>query len=100
MPQLSVEVPHALGQQEAARRLKEKIGSAREMFGEQVTNLQEQWDEDVFRFAFDVVGMSVAGTMAVEPQMVKVAASLPLAAIIFRGTIEQRLRDEIGVALA
>ena len=99
MPGLAVEVPHGLGQQEATKRLKQKIGSAREMFGEQVTNLQEQWTEGEFRFSFEIVGMSVTGRMSVEPDRVLVAADLPFAAIMFRGVIEQRVRGEIDGAL-
>jgi len=48
MPGLAVEVPHGLGQEEATKRLKQKIGSAREMFGEQVTNLKSSGPTENF----------------------------------------------------
>lgn len=100
MPQLSVDVPHQLDQSEAKRRLIEKIADARATAGTQVTDLEENWNDNEASFAFQVVGMKVAGTMAVEPDQVRVKADLPFAAIMFRGMIEQRVRQEIGDALA
>jgi len=100
MPKLTVDVPHNLGQEEASRRLKDKMGSVREMFGDQVNDLQEEWRDDQLWFSFRVVGMSVSGVVAVEPTRVTVDADLPLAAAMFRGTIEQRVRDEIAGVLA
>ena len=44
--------------------------------------------------------MAVSGTVAVEPDQVKMDAELPFAAMFFKGVIEQRLRHEVGSLLA
>ena len=100
MPQLSVEVPHALTPAQAKARLKEKIDSARDSFGGQVNALQEDWDEQGVSFSFQAVGMRVAGRVRVESRRVHVTADLPLAAIMFRGVIEDRVRQELANVLA
>jgi len=96
MPQLSLEVSHALGQEEAARRLKQRFITACEMYRSQVSNLRQQWDGHTFSFGFHAMGMKIAGTVAVEHARVKLAASLPFAAALFKGAIEDRIRQEVG----
>ncbi len=44
--------------------------------------------------------MNVSGTLVVEEAAVKLDAQLPLAAVIFRGMIEQQIREELQRVLA
>lgn len=99
MPQLSLEVAHELGQEEAARRLKDRIALASDAYGSQVSELSQQWNGHTFTFGFHAMGMKIAGTVAVEHEKVKVAASIPLAAMLFKKTIEDRVRLEVGSLL-
>jgi hypothetical protein len=96
MPRLTMETAHALGRQEAARRLKEKFNAVRDAHRGQVSDLDEQWNDHTFSFAFQAVGMRIAGTVTVEDSAVKLAAELPLAAMMFRGMIEARVQAELG----
>jgi hypothetical protein len=91
---------HALGQEEALRRLKEKFSVVRDTYRAQVSELVEQWCDNTLSFAFKVVGMKVAGTVTVGASQVQLAAELPLAAMIFKGAIEHRVRSELGNLLA
>jgi len=100
MPRLTLEVPHSLGLDEAMRRLKDKFAAARAEHEGSVSNFREEWRDHTFSFAFHAMGMGVSGTVAVEPDQVKVLADLPFAAAFFKGAIEQRLRQEVGVLLA
>ena len=100
MALLSMDVPHQLGLDEALRRLREKLDSVRDQFGEQVSEFREEWRENELAFGFSAVGMKIAGTVAVEASNVKVAAQLPFAAAMFKGLIEQRIRDELDAVLA
>jgi hypothetical protein len=96
MPKLNVEVPHTLGRDEAARRLKQQFDLARGAYGSYVSDLQEQWNDDhTLTFGFKAMGMKVAGTLAVEDALVRVLVELPLAAMMIKGTIEQRTRQEL-----
>ncbi len=99
MPRINFEVPHSLGLDEATRRLKEKLAAALTQYQSHVSDLREQWNDHTLSFALKAMGMGVSGTVAVEPEQVKVAADLPIAAAFFKGVIEQRLRQEIGALL-
>lgn len=100
MPKLSLEVSHVLGQAEAAKRLKAKFAAVRAQYQSQVKELREEWLDHNFSFAFQTMGMDVSGTIAVEPEKVCLAANLPFAAMLFKGMIEQRIRQEVGNLLA
>ena len=100
MPRSTLETSHTLGREEAIRRLREKIDELKENYRGQFSDLWEEWGEDTLSFGFKAVGMKVAGTMAVEDSRVKVAANLPLAAMMFKGMIERQVRKELGELLA
>jgi hypothetical protein len=100
MPQLTLEVPHNLGRDEATRRLKEKLDVARETFQGQVSDLHEEWHDQTLTFGFKAIGMAVSGTVAVEDALVRLTTELPWAAMLAKGIIEQRARLELGQVLA
>jgi len=100
MPKLSLSIPHNLGAEEAARRLKERFHTVKAEHGGQIKDLHEHWDGQTLRCRFHVFGMQVEGTVAAEASAVVVDAQLPLAATIFKGVIEKRVRDELGSLLA
>jgi hypothetical protein len=92
--------PHALGQEEAIRRLKEKFEAIRTAYHAQVSELREQWQENTLSFAFKAVGMKIAGTVTVGASEVLLAADLPLKAVVLKGLIERQIRAELGTLLA
>ncbi len=100
MPRLTMETDHALGAAEALKRLRDKFDSVRAQFGPHVSQLSEQWDGNTLKFAFQTLGMSVSGTVAVDEDRVRLQAELPLAAALIKGTIERRIRQELGDLLA
>ena len=100
MPQITLETPHNLGREEATRRLKEKFSAVRSVYGAQVSNLQENWLDHTHSFSFNALGMCVSGIVQVEDALVKLDVELPLAAMLFKGTIEQRILQEISGLLA
>lgn len=100
MPRLIMETAHTLGTAEALRRLKKKFDSVRDQFGAHVSHLSEQWEGNTLCFAFQTLGMSVSGTVAVGEDQVRLEAQLPLAAALLKGLIERRIREELGDLLA
>ncbi len=100
MALLTMDVPHQLGLEEAVQRLRDKLEAVHKEFSGQVSNLREEWCENELAFGFSAVGMTIAGKVAVEPALVRVNAELPLAAAMFKGFIEQRIRDELNRVLA
>jgi hypothetical protein len=100
MPQLTMETAHSLGREEAARRLKEKFLAVRDRYGSHVDNLRENWTDHTFSFGFKAMGMGISGTVQVEDGIVKLKAELPLAAMLFKGSIERQIRQELSGLLA
>ena len=100
MPKLQLDIAHALGQEEASRRLKEKFAAAQAEYQGQVSNFRQEWRDHTFSFGFHALGMAVTGTVAVEEARVNLVAQLPLAAAFFKGAIESRLREEVDTLLA
>lgn len=100
MPKVSISIPHVLGQEEATRRLQERFHSVKSQFGGQITDLEEQWEANGLRFGFRVMGQKISGLVASEASEVQVAADLPMAALMFKGTIERQIRDELTKMLS
>jgi putative polyhydroxyalkanoate system protein len=100
MPRIKMETEHSLGKEEAARRLKEKFGDVQEKYGSQVNNLKEKWVGHTFSFDFSTMGMAVRGGVEVCEKLVKLDVEIPLVAMIFKGTIENRIREEFGSLLS
>ncbi|MHC4405536.1 MAG: polyhydroxyalkanoic acid system family protein [Planctomycetota bacterium] len=100
MPSLSVAVPHSLGQDQAIQRLKAELLTAKGDFGQHVTELTDEWNDNVLTFSFKSYGMGVQGTVTTGESEVRVDARLPLAAALFKGTIQGRIREEFERILA
>jgi hypothetical protein len=100
MPQLSLEVPHALGQAEALERLKRQFSFAKEAYASQLSDIHEEWNDHALEFSFRAMGMAISGTLAVEAAAVKIDAELPWAAVIFKNMIAERLHEELEKVLS
>ena len=100
MPSLSVAVPHMLGQEEAVERLKERSRVMKTTYQDHIRNLEEHWNGSSGRYRFRTMGMEIKGTVTADASQVKVSVDLPLMAVMFRGAIEEKLRQELGEILA
>jgi hypothetical protein len=96
MAQLKMEMPHKLGSDEAARRLKDKFSEVYVKFGSQVSDIKEDWVDHTLNFGFKTMGMGISGIIKVEDSAVNLTAELPLAAAFFKSAIEDRIRQELG----
>ena len=95
MPSLNLEVSHALDQEEATRRLKDRFGEIKEKHAGQVSDLEERWNGNTLEFSFKTFGIQIKGTAVSGPSEVKIQTQLPLTAMMFKSTIEQQLGDEL-----
>jgi hypothetical protein len=100
MPSIKFSVPHNLGQEVAVARLTDLIDRIKSRYGDQVSDLQEQWQGPVLAFGFKTYGFNVTGRMTVQPASVDFDCQIPLAALMFKGKIEQTIRDELNKRLA
>jgi hypothetical protein len=51
-------------------------------------------------FALKVYGVNVKGDIASEPSEVRVNVNLPLMAMVFKGKIEEQIKEQLGKVLA
>ncbi len=100
MPSLTIKVPHSLGTEEATTRLKSFFEKLKERHQDKMSNLEEQWDGNCLNYAFSTFGFNIKGDMNVESEEVCVNGNLPFAAMMFKGKIEQSVREELEKVLA
>lgn len=95
MPKFNIEVPHPLTRQEARSRLERFTDTLQQKFQNQVSDLQQSWNNDTLHFQFKSFGIQLAGDIAVEESALRVAVELPFTAMMFKGKIESAIRDEL-----
>ena len=92
MAQLSIELPHTLGKEDVIQRVKAECEKLRPS----VTDLQDEWVDNILNFRFEAMGMKVSGSLEILDTLVRIRIDLPMAALMFKGMIEKRIRAEVG----
>jgi len=91
-----VSIPHKLGKEEAARRLKAGLGSVRSEYAKILQVNEEIWSGDRLAFQLTALKQHVSGTIDVAEDHVKLEVMLPwlLAALAHgvQATIRSRTR--------
>jgi hypothetical protein len=100
MPSLQLTFPHQLGQEEAVSRLRRLLTKVKDKYQDQVSNLQESWNDNKLTFGFTTYGFNISGNVLVEPAQVRLDGQIPMAAMIFKGKIESAIRDQMAKELA
>ena len=100
MPDLNISVPYQIPQDEALRRIQRYIAQLKTQYAGTVSDLQESWNGPVGTLSGSASGLSVSGTISVNPSMVVVDIALPFAAAFFKSRIETALRDQLTRILA
>ena len=100
MPSYQVAVPHQLGRETARQRVEQFLEGVQRDYAAHISNVQGAWSGDELQFGFAAMGMPISGTLAVGESAVQVSGPLPLAAALFRGRIEQTIREELQKLLA
>jgi hypothetical protein len=100
MPSYNVSVPHNLGQSTARARVETFLESVQRDYAEHVQNVSGEWQENSLHFRFATHGLKISGAMNVGESQVDVSGPLPLLAAMFRGKIEQQIRDELAKLLS
>ena len=100
MPSISMNVDHSLGKEEALSRVKQKLDEVQQTHGDQVKDLQQQWEDNTLSGSFKAMGMAISGTLCVEDEKIEIDAKVPMAAMIFKGAIQQRVEEEMKALLS
>jgi hypothetical protein len=92
---IEVSIPHALGKEEARRRIEQGFGKLRSQMTGGIGGLlsfQENWTGDQLEFEGGALGQKVRGRLEVQDAAVRIQVDLPemLAAIAdrIRGTLQ------------
>jgi hypothetical protein len=100
MPGMNVEVPHAMGKEAAVEKLKSLMDHIQARYKDQVKDIQQSWDENVLNFSFKSFGLTITGALTVEDDKATLDGKLPIAAMAFRGQIENSIREELQKQLS
>jgi hypothetical protein len=74
---ITISIPHALGKDEALRRLKSGMASARTKFAALMTVEEETWNGDQLAFRVSAIGQKSSGTVTAFDNYVLVEVRLP-----------------------
>jgi hypothetical protein len=72
-----VSIPHRLGKEEAARRLKAGLERTRTAFGSQLAVLQEDWSGEHLNLRMAIFGHATDGTIDVAEDHIRIEVQLP-----------------------
>ena len=100
MPGFSFVVPHSLEPDEVMRRLRERSDAVKASYQAHLTDFVETWDSDSLACQFRTMGQKFQGTLKAVAGEVQIQMTVPLMAIMFRGMIETRVREELGKLFA
>lgn len=91
---LSVSIPHHLGKDEAARRLKSGLTSARTHFAHLFTVQEENWTDDHLDFRVGALGQVLSGTIDILDDRVELKVVLPWLLAKLAQAIQPLIRKE------
>jgi Putative polyhydroxyalkanoic acid system protein (PHA_gran_rgn) len=74
---LIISIPHRLGREEAARRIKSGLATARAHYSTFVTIGEETWNGDRLDFKISMLGQGAAGLMDFADDHVRLELTLP-----------------------
>jgi len=72
-----VSIPHRLGREEAARRIKSGLGHARTNYSAFLAINEETWTDDRLAFNIRALGQTAAGVIDVADDHVRLEVTLP-----------------------
>ncbi len=84
MPELTLLVNHNLGTEEATRRIQEAVFELKRRNTRALSDVQESWMGSSGSFSCRMMGMSIEGTVDVDPAQVKLTGRFPRAALCFK----------------
>ena len=87
-----VTIPHRLGKQEAARRLKAGFGNVRSSFGDKLMVLEDQWAGDHLDFRASLLGQTMTGQVDVAEDHVRLEVQLPWALALLANKAKELVR--------
>jgi Putative polyhydroxyalkanoic acid system protein (PHA_gran_rgn) len=99
MPNLSAQIPHQLGREEAKRRLQSHIDLLRQQ-GSGIADFRESWTGDTMIFSVNAMGNSITGQLRVDDHFVFVDVAVPWFLSMIAGSVRQNIEQKVRLSLA
>lgn len=100
MAKMKVAVAHTLEREEAIDRLQRFSEILQSKYEGKFSEFEESWEAEGGSFRFKAMGFSTSGNVNVQAEEVVVEGKLPIAAMMFKGMIEQQIRDQLNRLLS
>ena len=71
-----------------------------EKAGDNVSNIERQWDGNVLHFAFHTYGMNIKGTFLVTDDEIIIESELPFMARPFEGRVRSAIEQQLDILLS
>jgi hypothetical protein len=91
---LIVSIPHHLGREEAARRIKSGLTAARTNYSSLLTIHEETWSGDRLAFNLSALGQSAVGFIDVAEDHVRLEVQLPWLLAVVAEKLTPAIRKE------
>jgi len=91
---LIVSIPHRLGREEAARRIKSGLAAARTNYSAFLTIREETWTGDRLAFNLSALGQSAVGFIDVADDHVRLEVMLPWLLAVVAEKLTPAIRKE------
>ncbi|MES2331775.1 MAG: polyhydroxyalkanoic acid system family protein [Bacteroidota bacterium] len=99
MAHFDMSIPHQLSKEDALIRIKNLLSETKKQHGDKISNLQEEWRDNIGAFSFTVMGFDVSGILTVNEDTIGLDADLPFAASLFKGKIRDIISEKAGELL-
>lgn len=97
---MKITVNHALSKGDAFSRIKNLLAEIKEEHGDKVTDIEEEWSDYSGQFSWKILGSRVNAHLLVENDHVVFKGKLPLAALPFKGLVEDTIRKKADKLLS
>ena len=94
MPKIELNISHELTQSEALIRIQNFLPKLKEQHSDRIKDLEESWNGNTGAFKFKISGFKVSGTLQVGDNFVLIKGEIPFAALLFKGRIEESVREK------
>ena len=93
MAKLHIKINHKLTEEEALKRIKKLLKEVKDQYGDKISDLKEMWKGNKGTFSFSAMNYDVSGTLEVKKNSAELDAEMPWALGLFKGKIEDMIRE-------
>jgi hypothetical protein len=92
-------IPHKDSKIAAITKVKKALQQSRAQLAGHVTDMQEEWKDNVLHFSFTLQKSHISGTLTITEKTYEIYAKLPLVWRLFEGRIENEIKQQITTLL-